>query len=131
MTPLAGKEARRVAKPRERLFRRLAGQFEVEGVSTEFDLIVPRDRTMGRNVDPLKDSAVVPGPEYSPPREIQQVDFARGPVRKPEPDSQSLARLDLQRSNHLSLSKHRGWLQSLHGKYDMTGWSVKKSAGPG
>ena len=74
--------------------------FEVEGVGTELDLVVPCDRTMWCNVDPLEDSTVVPGLEYSPAREIRQVDFASGPVGESEPDSQPLTRLDLQHSNH-------------------------------
>lgn len=87
------------AKPREHLFRRLAGHLKVEGVSTELDLVVPRDSTVWGEMDPLEDSAMVPGPEYAPSREIRQVDFARGPVGEPEPDPQPLTRFDFQRSD--------------------------------
>ena len=96
-------------KPREHLFRRPARQFKVEGISTELDLVVPRDGTVWGDMDPLEDSTVTPGPEYTPASEIRQVDFARRPVGEPEPDSQPLTRLDLQCSNHSSCSpEHRG-----------------------
>ncbi len=96
------------------------------GVGTEFDFVVPRDRTVGRNMDLCEDPTAVPGPEHTPAGQIRQVDLARRPVREPEPDSQPLARPDLQRLSHSSRPlAHRGWSRPLHGKYDMTARGVK------
>ena len=45
-------------------------------------------------------STVVPGPEYTRPCEIRQVDLGHRPVGQSQPDSQALTGLRLKGSNH-------------------------------
>lgn len=46
--------------------RKLSCQIEVEGVGTEFDLVIPRDRTVWSDMHRLEDTRGVPSPEHSP-----------------------------------------------------------------
>ena len=85
------------------LGRRLARQLKVQGVSTELDLVIPRNRAVRSDMNLFEGPNAVPSPKHPPTSEIRQVDFTRRAVGEPEPDPQSLTRLDLQRSNHSSL----------------------------
>jgi hypothetical protein len=88
------------SETREDLFHCLSRQPQVHGVWTNVDVRTPFDRSVRTEVDRIEKGVILPGCEYTPPREIGEIDLAVGSVIVSEPNPKVWQRLNLDRSSH-------------------------------
>jgi hypothetical protein len=83
------------------LFWGLAGEFQINAIWTEFNLVIPCDLPAGAEVHPLKGRVVLPQREDTAACKVRQVHLARNTVSEADPDSIVRQSLDFDCLEHV------------------------------
>ncbi len=89
------------------MLRLLAGQFEVNAIGTELDLVTPGDASVGSHVYRLEESTVRPRGEDSFAGEPGKIDLPLDSILVSDPNPVSRQRPDFERFQHYGSFYHR------------------------